>query len=64
MPDFFHWALCDSRTVEFTIASTSQCLHPTRRDWSFDLLEKFQIPGKMFPKVHPPGTDLGVLRQS
>src|SRR5512137_1743322 len=28
MPDFFHWALCGSRVVEFTIASTSQCLNP------------------------------------
>ncbi len=64
MPDFFHWALCGSRTAEFTIASTSQCLHPVRRDWSFELLEKFRIPGKMFPKLVPPGTELGVVRQS
>ena len=28
MPDFIHWALCGSRVVEFTIASTSQCLQP------------------------------------
>jgi rhamnulokinase len=28
MPDFIHWALCGSQAAEFTIASTSQCLHP------------------------------------
>lgn len=64
IPDFFHWALCGSRTAEFTIASTSQCLHPLRRDWSRDLLEKFNIPPGIFPKVVPPGTELGTVRQS
>jgi len=33
MPDFVHWALCGSRVAEFTIASTSQCLHPLTRNW-------------------------------
>jgi rhamnulokinase len=64
MPDFFHWALCGSRAAEFTIASTSQCLHPIRRDWSFDLLERFHIPAKIFPKIVPPGTELGRARPS
>ena len=34
MPDFLHWALCGSRVAEFTIASTSQCLHPLTRNWA------------------------------
>lgn len=62
MPDYLHWCLCGSRVAEFTIASTSQCLHPTKRNWSFDLLKKFGLPKHIFPKIVPPGTVLGDLR--
>ena len=62
IPDFVHWALCGSRVAEFTIASTSQCLHPLTRNWATGLLKKFGLPTCMFPKVVPPGTRLGALR--
>ena len=62
MPDFIHWALCGSRVAEFTIASTSQCLNPLTRNWATGLLKKFDLPTRMFPKVVPPGTSLGLLR--
>ena len=62
MPDFFHWLLCGSRVVEFTNATTTQFFHPTNRDWSFDLLRKFNVPTHIFPEVVPPGTRLGTLR--
>jgi rhamnulokinase len=64
MPDFFHWCLCGSRASEFTIASTSQCLNPVKRDWARDLLHKFDLPAKIFTRVVPPGTRLGLLRAS
>lgn len=64
MPDFMHWCLCGSRVVEFTNATTSQCVHPTKRDWAFDLMGKFGLPTKMFPKIVPPGTNLGALREN
>jgi len=62
MPDFIHWALCGSREVEFTIASTSQCLNPVTRTWATGLLKKFGLPAKLFPNIVPPGTKLGKLR--
>ncbi|HWX22514.1 MAG TPA: rhamnulokinase family protein [Candidatus Binatia bacterium] len=62
MPDFFHWALCDSRVAEFTIASTSQCLNPLTRNWAAPLLKKLDLPTRLFPKVVPPGTTLGRIR--
>jgi len=62
MPDFIHWALCGSRVAEFTIASTSQCLNPLTRDWATGLLKKLGLPTRIFPKIVPPGTDLGSLR--
>jgi len=64
MPDFLHWALCGSRTVEFTIASTSQCLNPLTRNWATGLLKKFGLPTRILPKIVPPGTNLGALRAS
>ncbi|MCX6928895.1 MAG: rhamnulokinase [Verrucomicrobia bacterium] len=62
MPDFIHWALCGSRVAEFTIASTSQCLNPLTRNWANGLLKKFGLPTGIFPRVVPPGTQLGALR--
>jgi rhamnulokinase len=64
MPDFVHWCLCGSRVVEFTNGTTTQCMHPLTRDWAFDLLAKFGLPTRIFPKVVPPGTVLGPLRGS
>ncbi|MBM4156780.1 MAG: rhamnulokinase [Lentisphaerae bacterium] len=62
MPDFVHWALCGSKVVEFTNGSTTQCMHPLRRNWSTGLLKAFGLPTRIFPKVVTPGTDLGALR--
>lgn len=64
MPDFFHWCMCGSRVAEFTIASTSQFLHPTKRTWSYALLKKFGVPTHFLPKIVPPGTELGPLRKA
>lgn len=64
MPDFIHWALCGSKAVEFTDGSTTQCMHPLRRNWATQLLKAFDLPVRIFPKVVMPGTDLGALRES
>jgi rhamnulokinase len=62
MPDLFHWLLCGSQVVEFTNATTSQCLDATTRTWAQGLLGKLGLPGGMFPEVVAPGTKLGRLR--
>lgn len=64
MPDFLHYCLCGARVAEYTIASTSQCLHPIRRDWNFDLLAEFGLPSRIFPRIVQPGTNLGTVRAS
>src|SRR5436190_24028584 len=51
MPDFFHWCLCGAKISEFTNATTTQCLHPTKRDWARDLLKRFNLPTKIFPEI-------------
>jgi rhamnulokinase len=64
MPDFIHWCLCGARVVEFTNATTTQCLNPLKRKWDNDLLKKLGLPSAIFPKLIPPGTKLGTLRGS
>lgn len=62
MPDWLHWAMCGSRVVEFTNATTTQCFDATHGTWAFDLLKKLEIPTHFLPEVVPPGTKLGSLR--
>jgi rhamnulokinase len=64
MPDFLHWAMCGAKVAEFTIASTSQMLHPVKRNWSLPLLKKLGLPTHFLPKVVAPGTVLGGFRPS
>ena len=64
MPDFLHWCLCGVKKAEFTIASTSQFVHPLRRNWSLPLLKKLGLPVHFLPQIVPPGTKLGVVRKS
>ncbi len=62
IPDYLHWCLSGERVCEFTNATTTQCFHPTNRDWSRGLLEKFKLPTHMLREVTPPGTRIGPLR--
>ena len=64
MPDFLHWAMCGAKRAEFTIASTSQFVHPLKRDWSLPLLKKLGLPTHFLPKIVKPGTALGKFRKS
>lgn len=63
MPDFFHWLLSGSQVVEFTNATTTQCLNPVTGDWAYELLRQLEIPTAMLPKLVQPGTRLGSLRE-
>ena len=64
MPDFFDWCLSGKRVAEFTNATTTQFFHPTRRTWSRELLEQFDLPTKVLPQVVSPGTKIGPLLES
>jgi len=64
MPDFLHWAMCGAKRAEFTIASTSQFVHPLKRNWSLPLLKKLGLPTHFLPGIVPPGTTLGKFRKS
>jgi rhamnulokinase len=61
MPDLFHSWLSGTTANEATIASTSQCYDPVKRQWAWPVLEAFGLPRQLFREVVPAGTRLGTL---
>ena len=64
MPDFFHWCLSGVRAAEFTDATTTQFLDPIKQRWARELLNRFDLPTRLLPKIVQPGTMLGPLLDS
>ena len=63
MPDALSYMLCGKAECEYTDASTTQLLDAEKGDWDFELIEKTGIPKSIFPKIVPPCTKAGVLRE-
>ena len=62
IPDLLNYFLTGVKQTEYTIASTSQMLDAKARDWSWELIEKFGLPKKLFRKIIKPATPVGMLR--
>lgn len=62
MPDYLNFFLSGVKRAEYTIASTTGLADPKSRTWSWDLIDTFGIPRKIFPQMTEPGTILGSLR--
>jgi rhamnulokinase len=61
IPDLVHFWLSGVRTSELTNASTTQCFDPRSGGWAVDLLERLDVPARLFPDVVQPGTPLGAI---
>lgn len=61
MPDLFSYWLCGAKIQERTMASTSQLLNPVTGRWSEALLQKLDLPGRLFKPITEPGTRIGTL---
>ncbi|RPI27173.1 MAG: rhamnulokinase [Acidobacteria bacterium] len=61
MPDLLHYWLTGRKSGEYTIASTSQMLDCSRRDWATGMLDRVGIPTHILPDLVGPGTSLGRL---
>jgi rhamnulokinase len=61
MPDLFNYWLTGRKVCEFSNATTTQCYDPRQGDWAYSLLERLDIPTRIFPGIVPPGTVLGQL---
>jgi rhamnulokinase len=61
IPDLFHYWLTGVAVCERTNATTSQCFDAGAQAWADDLLDRLEIPTRLFPEVVPPATTLGPL---
>ncbi len=61
IPDLLAYWLTGERACELTNATTTQCFNPRTGAWAVDLLERLDIPPRIFPSVIAPGTVLGPL---
>ncbi|RPI25172.1 MAG: rhamnulokinase, partial [Chloroflexota bacterium] len=61
VPDLFNYWLSGEIACEFTIATTTQCYDPHRRDWAWPVIEALGIPKRLFGKIIRPGSLLGPL---
>jgi rhamnulokinase len=62
LPDLLNFWLTGEKASELTIASTTQCLDMTRREWAFDLLQALDIPTEIFQPLRQPASILGQVR--
>jgi len=61
MPDLFNYWLTGAAANEATIASTMQLVNAATGEWAWDLIDRLDLPRKLFRDITPPGTVLGPL---
>ena len=64
MPDLMNYFLSGEKYSEATITSTSQVYNLQKNEFSEELLKKFEIDGKFFSNVVPPGKVIGTTKGS
>jgi rhamnulokinase len=61
LPEYFSWKLCGVKAAEYTESSTTGLLNVDRQEWDRELLDKLDLPSRIFGEVKKPGTILGHL---
>ena len=61
VPDLLKYFLTGEKQTEYTIASTSQMLDATKRDWAFGITDKLGIPRRLLGNIVQPGSVCGKL---
>jgi rhamnulokinase len=62
--DYFNYLFSGVACSEESLASTTQLYNPSERKWSGELITRFHLPARIFPKLVPPGTKLGSMLPS
>lgn len=62
-PDLFSYFLTGVANNEYTIASTSELLNATTKDWDWETIDSLGLPRKLFGEIVMPGTVRGKLRK-
>ena len=60
-PDLFAYMLTGEMHTEYSIATTSQMIDLETRTWSDEILDKLDIPRRLFTDIVPSGTVTGML---
>jgi rhamnulokinase len=61
--DLFHFFLSGEKAQEYTLATTSQLLHPGTGQWAKTIFDKLSLPVQIMPSVTSSGTVIGGLRE-
>ena len=61
IPNLFNYWLSGERLAEYTHATTTQCVDVHRRRWAVELLDRFEIPSRIFPPIVEAGSTIGPL---
>ena len=64
IPDFLNYLLTGQKKSEFTNSSTTSLIDLQTKNWSWELIDAFDFPRKLFPEIVTPGTVLGTLLPS
>jgi rhamnulokinase len=64
IPDLFNYWLSGEAVCEFTNATTTQLVDPTRRVWARDLMEQVGLRADLPSPIVEPGTVIGPLLRS
>ena len=64
IPDFLNYLLSGEKKSEFTNVSTTSLVDSNTKYWSWELIDAFNFPRKIFAEVVGPGTVLGGILPS
>ncbi len=59
--DYLNYLLCGVPRAEESLASTTQLYNPNTRSWADELIQRIDLPRKLFPAIVPSATVLGPL---
>ena len=62
IPDLLNYWLTGEVVCEFTNATTTQMVDPRTRSWAMELIDRLQLPTRLFAPIVEPGSLLGTLR--
>jgi rhamnulokinase len=62
IPDLMHYWLTGRLSCEYTNATTTQCVDAAKRTWATGMLERLDIPLRLFGPLIEAGTPLGPAR--
>jgi rhamnulokinase len=64
VPDLLNYFLCGEKVAEYTIASVSQLYNRTENQWDDRIIQAFDLPRGIFPRVVPSSVQLGPAHAS